>query len=261
MNYKNIKPGSKYTRETLYSTFGVYGDYSYTRPHSDEESPAFLFSGIKGNTLITWLNKREFELTALLSSFLPFEEGLNVRDTEIREWVIVIKKNRRDYTYMGIAHLSDLEIINRKRDINNKWIIDCRISGELVDDIDYDDIQAVYEDADPLETKIIEPSSEGRRIVTYTTKYERSKKNREAAIRAHGTKCMVCGFDFEKVYGKLGKGFIEVHHVKPLYENEEETIPDPVTDLVCLCPNCHRMIHRPKNRVLTVEELREIISE
>lgn len=31
---------------------------------------------------------------------------------------------------------------------------------------------------------------------------------------------------------------------------------NPRTDLICLCPNCHRMIHRAKDRIMTVEELK-----
>ena len=41
-------------------------------------------------------------------------------------------------------------------------------------------------------------------------------------------------FDFAKTYGDLGKGFIEVHHVVPLYSLEEETVPNPATDTVKL---------------------------
>lgn len=57
---------------------------------------------------------------------------------------------------------------------------------------------------------------------------------------------MVCGFDFKR-YGACGKNFIEVHHVKPLYDLEKEEIIDPKTDLVCLCSNCHRIIHRKRD--------------
>ena len=32
-------------------------------------------------------------------------------------------------------------------------------------------------------------------------------------------------------------------------------------DLVCLCANCHRMIHRKKNQVFSIEELRDAISK
>lgn len=102
---------------------------------------------------------------------------------------------------------------------------------------------------------------DGKKIAYYTTKYERNKENREAAIRAHGMKCQCCGFDFEKTYGEIGKGFIEVHHVVPLsYLGEAVTI-NPHTDLVCLCSNCHRMIHRRIDGIITVEELRNMIEK
>lgn len=36
---------------------------------------------------------------------------------------------------------------------------------------------------------------------------------------------------------------------------------NPETDLVCVCSNCHRMIHRRKNSILTVEELKKNIAK
>ena len=33
---------------------------------------------------------------------------------------------------------------------------------------------------------------------------------------------------------------------------------NPETDLVCLCANCHRMMHRSREHVMTVEELSEL---
>ena len=112
-----------------------------------------------------------------------------------------------------------------------------------------------------LETIEIENRVEGNRKKIYTTKYERNSKNREDAIKIHGTRCMVCDFDFEEAYGELGKDFIEVHHTKPLYSLEEEMEINPEEDLVCLCSNCHRMIHRKRDKVLTVEELKGIMEE
>ena len=114
-------------------------------------------------------------------------------------------------------------------------------------------------EANDLETRVIVAGTEGKRIAYYTTKYERKPQYRKEAIRIHGCRCAVCGFDFAKMYGDLGKGFIEVHHVVPLYSLEEETVPNPATDMVCLCPNCHRMIHRKKDGIMTVEELKRII--
>lgn len=117
------------------------------------------------------------------------------------------------------------------------------------------------ESINSLETIEIENRVEGKRKKIYTTKYERNPKNRKEAIKIHGTRCMVCDFDFEEVYGEFGKDFIEVHHTKPLYSLEDEVEINPEEDLVCLCSNCHRMIHRRRDKILTVEELKEIMEE
>lgn len=104
-------------------------------------------------------------------------------------------------------------------------------------------------------------STEGKKLYYYTTKYERKASNRNAAIEIHGTKCFGCGFDFEKYYGKRGAGYIEIHHIKPLSELDEEIEVNAETDLIPLCSNCHRMVHRVKTDILTLEELRKIIAE
>ena len=99
---------------------------------------------------------------------------------------------------------------------------------------------------------------EGGKIEIFSTRYERNSKLRKKAIEIHGLKCEVCGFSFEETYGEIGKNYIEVHHIKPISEGEREV--DPRTDLVCLCSNCHRMIHHQKKRVLSVDELKGMIS-
>lgn len=109
------------------------------------------------------------------------------------------------------------------------------------------------------ESCVIINTMEGNKKLYYTSKYERSPQNRRAAIKIHGLKCNVCGFDYEKVYGEIGKGYIEVHHKKPLYSLDEAVLIDVKEDLTTLCANCHRMIHRHKNKVLSVEELKEIL--
>ena len=84
-----------------------------------------------------------------------------------------------------------------------------------------------------METIETEHGIEGKKIRIYTTKYERDPANRREAIKLHGTRCMVCDFDFEEVYGELGKDFIEVHHTKPLSSLEHEVEVNPEEDLVC----------------------------
>ncbi len=111
-----------------------------------------------------------------------------------------------------------------------------------------------------LETIVLSSGeSEGRKISYYTTRYERSPKNRQQAIDYWGTKCMACGFDFEKTYGPRGKGFIEVHHIRPLSSRTEQVDINPKEDLVCLCSNCHRMVHRDRNSILSLEQLIKLI--
>lgn len=76
-----------------------------------------------------------------------------------------------------------------------------------------------------------------------------------------GTICQACGFDFEAIYGEVGKGYIEAHHLVPLasYEEGETVSLDPRTDFAVLCANCHRMMHR-KEGPTTLEELRQILA-
>lgn len=104
-------------------------------------------------------------------------------------------------------------------------------------------------------------NAEGARHDVYASRIERNNRNRVEAIRLHGYKCQVCGFDFADIYGELGRNYIEVHHVNPLAEQDGERIVNPMTDLVCLCANCHRMVHRNRNQVLSVKELRDILNQ
>ncbi|MED4016315.1 HNH endonuclease [Sutcliffiella cohnii] len=68
--------------------------------------------------------------------------------------------------------------------------------------------------------------------------------------------CQICHFDFFKTYGDRGEGFIEAHHTKPISTMIVEGITK-IEDMIMLCSNCHRMIHRKP--FLTVEELSEIV--
>lgn len=69
--------------------------------------------------------------------------------------------------------------------------------------------------------------------------------------------CEVCGFDFERTYGEIGRQFIECHHTKPvaLMRPSDRT---KLEDLSAVCSNCHRMLHASKP-MLSLAELREKI--
>lgn len=101
---------------------------------------------------------------------------------------------------------------------------------------------------------------EGAKKEIIVNRYERNREAREKCIAAHGCKCAVCGIDFEKVYGEMGRGFIHVHHIVPLSSIGKEYELNPVRDLVPVCPNCHAMLHR-KDPPYKIEELKTIMSE
>ena len=88
--------------------------------------------------------------------------------------------------------------------------------------------------------------------------YERNPKARRKCIAHYGSKCVVCQFDFESRYGEIGKGFIHVHHEKPIATIGEEYEIDPIADLKPVCPNCHAIIHKRKP-AFSIEEVRAIL--
>lgn len=85
---------------------------------------------------------------------------------------------------------------------------------------------------------------EGSSIKVLTNRYERNPKARKACLDYYGYSCVVCDFNFEHTYGEIGRDFIEVHHIKPLSEINQNYQVNPVVDLVPVCSNCHQMLHK-----------------
>lgn len=87
-------------------------------------------------------------------------------------------------------------------------------------------------------------ATEGKvRLVTHLKRERNQKiilaKKTQVLSEIGKLKCEVCGFDFEEVYGeKLGRGYCEVHHKRPIseYDGESET---KLGDLAIICSNCH----------------------
>ncbi|MEZ8157169.1 HNH endonuclease [Vibrio splendidus] len=89
--------------------------------------------------------------------------------------------------------------------------------------------------------------------------YERNPKARAACIAKHGTICQVCDLNFESKYGKIGKGFIHVHHKVDLATISESYQVDPINDLIPVCPNCHAMLHTEKP-AMDIGKLKQILA-
>jgi 5-methylcytosine-specific restriction protein A len=75
---------------------------------------------------------------------------------------------------------------------------------------------------------------------------ERNLIATNAAKQHHGSRCQACDVDLAELYGPIGQGYIEAHHLRPISTLEEGVLVryDVATDFAVLCPNCHRMIHR-----------------
>lgn len=99
---------------------------------------------------------------------------------------------------------------------------------------------------------------EGRKYDVTTSQYERNPVNRVLCLSKYGYKCQICGFDFEKEYGEIGKHFIHVHHIIPVSQMGDGYLVNPETDLIPVCPNCHAMLHR-KNPPLSPSDLKELL--
>jgi len=63
---------------------------------------------------------------------------------------------------------------------------------------------------------------------------------------------------FEERYGEIGKGFIHVHHKRPLAALGKRYRLNAVKDLVPVCPNCHAMLHK-REPPYDIEQLRAIL--
>jgi 5-methylcytosine-specific restriction protein A len=86
------------------------------------------------------------------------------------------------------------------------------------------------------------------------------KKKKQRALEKTGRlACEVCGFDFNRVYGALGYGFAECHHVLPISSLPPE-YQTKLSDLAIVCANCHRMLHKGRE-CLSIVDLQQVIQQ
>lgn len=102
--------------------------------------------------------------------------------------------------------------------------------------------------------------SEGARRQVRVNAYERNPRARSSCLAHYGSICAACGLNFEERYGEIGKGFIHVHHLRPLALTDGNYRLDPVADLRPVCPNCHAMLHR-REPVMTIDALRRLLGD
>ena len=100
---------------------------------------------------------------------------------------------------------------------------------------------------------------EGALTTVEVVRRERNPRNRLLCLRLHGHVCKCCGISPSKTYGEAGK-IIEVHHIQPLSDLDQPRPYNPLSDLIPLCPNCHRAVHTKRPSPHLVSELQAIMS-
>lgn len=126
------------------------------------------------------------------------------------------------------------------------------------------DININIEESD-LEEESDEKIMEGLLKEYKLNKFERSSFARKKCLEYYQNRivCQVCGFDFDKQYGKRENGipYIEIHHIQPLAARAQKEgcyKVDYTKDLIPLCANCHRMIHYFGNEPLHPSVLKKL---
>lgn len=180
------------------------------------------------------------ELLAKIINFRPFEVAIDFQqDGEYLEKIP--KSKETNYWRDGVRRIDE--------DTYNE-ILSLAIVGPV------SETKTVLSDSD---NQSFESGVEGRSSAYTGTRYERDQELRKRALLIHGCTCAACGFNFEEFYGEYAKGFIHIHHVEPLFETGEKIV-NPETDLIPLCANCHAVVHRKRDKTLTVEDLQAMIN-
>lgn len=234
----------------------------------DEDLFAFINIGYKGNAGQIFPNKYDPKTETLFwygkqetHSKQPLMKS--IIDGFIKIYCFARWDPKPEFTFLGIGR-----VVNYKDNFTDVYKDDgtqtfC-IEFELNCKDDAVNSSFINNFDDVFEEYVLEETIEGKaKYVRHKTR-ERNpeivKQKKKQFYQLHGKLfCEVCSFDFKKVYGKRGDGFIECHHNIPLHQEKNERLTK-LNDLSLLCSNCHRMIHN-KKQWLTVEELKKIYNK
>lgn len=173
------------------------------------------------------------------------DKMLHIKDVSVAQNIKRFLLSHRSFAMGGTVSANDYKVIVIDRYI--EFLSDANRQRISID---------IHQKAEVSEGEL-QKVTEGLMQETIFFRKQRNRTLRnQCAERDHYT-CQVCGFNFERAYGERGKGFIEIHHKKPLssYDGEHEIQLD---DLVALCSNCHSMIHYG-GRLLEIDELKDCL--
>ena len=105
-----------------------------------------------------------------------------------------------------------------------------------------------------LDERIVTEGELRLRTSEYRT---RSRELRNAALETYTIQghilCAACDFEYAAAYPRLGVGYIQIHHLKPVsfMQGEQMSMAEALANVRPLCANCHQMVHqeRPPLRI------------
>ena len=247
-----FKRGESYKKTDIYHILNVpinkqRGEWD--KGYRYYEGNLFLFAniGIPGRTGHNYNNYWDGELFFWEATKRSNSEQLGIKKMISpiegqQNYLFTRLEDRAPFTFEGLIKLKELT--------NHAPV---RIVWELIDEAvaNYD---YTYKSSPPL-------LEEGKSFWQTSLRYERNPLARRLCIQHFGAICQICGFDFYKTYGEIGKNYIHVHHIYPIsLSNGTKYVLDPEKDLLPVCANCHAMIHK---RVPSYDpaELKKVLDE
>jgi 5-methylcytosine-specific restriction enzyme A len=237
--------GHTYTRRDVYRVIGIpedthggHWDTGYARHGHDW----FIFCnvGMAGRTGHDYANQwvgNRLEWYGKTNARLHHQSIQSMVSSDTNTYVFWRENNQRPFVFAGVA------VVEKVEDSTPVKIIWSFETGIFPDEV--------------TSTGVLR---EGAVSQVSVNAYERNPAARRRCIEHYGTSCFICGFNFGKVFGELGKGFIHVHHLRPLSEIGEDYEVDPVQDMRPVCPNCHAIIHR-RSTPLSIKEMESLLQQ
>lgn len=224
-----------------------HGPYAELRPYGLRGHRIDLrFGDFSGGIIAQMRNaaSEDVQLARALVSSIRNEVRVEIADQTLETWVI------SDGQFRMTAIVRDHDRPNDDAAVTST----CRevlvpIMAAMAELIGYD----VVEDSVPEE-----PACDGAVSYVVVKRRERNPRNRLLSLRIHGEKCAGCDMEPYRKYGDAGE-ILEVHHLEPVSVLTQPRPYDPVTDLVPLCPSCHRAVHTRRPLPWSIEDLRSFL--
>jgi hypothetical protein len=205
--------GKTYKRKDIYQVIGIPEDTkggSWDTGYNKYKDDWFIFCniGVAGRTGHDYNNQFVGDELVWFGKTRSKKEHFTIHSLICpvgKVYIFTRVSNRDPFMYAGVGKAKSVEDTSP-----------VKIVWEFIDEDDFSPIVL------PEEVLGGQKYREGLTKQISVNVYERNPSARRKCIEKYGTSCYVCSFQFEKVYGRIGEGFIHVHHLKSLSEIGQE---------------------------------------